>query len=599
MFSQPKYFKFIFFLLLAFVLLVGAIFIFPKKEIEEEEYKFKHLSSDIDLNIQPIIFSNEENRKIYGAIIPHHLVADSIIVKTLGRVASYFDNKDQKISQIVLLSPNHFLTGKEYIITSDGDWQTKFGILESDDELVEKLRLYNYAGIEYEAIEREHGISSLLPFIKYFYPEAKIVPLMIEECLGQEDLEKIALFFQENLTENSLMIVSADFSHYLPKEIADFHDKASIAALYNFDFDFLEKMDVDTPSSLSILLKYLALKNSQRFVLVENANSLDVIEGNYAEETTSYVSGYFTEGEQDFKKQITLLAFGDLMLDRNVFLKTQKAGDFAFPFININLFLKGADFRLANLEGPITKFESVATRDNRMRFTFSLRFLEELKKRFDIFSLANNHTLDFGEDGLKQTKDFLAQEEIGFFGDFKNRKESISKVIEKNGIKIGFVGYHALVYKNLSEIIKEIQDIKNKSDFVIVFSHWGDEYQVMFSSSQQEEARMFIDAGADLILGSHPHVIQPIEIYKNKVIFYSLGNFIFDQYFSQETMEGLSVGILLEKSYNKIKASYSLFPFIISGKSQPKLAGLEKRLEILSELSNNSIISENGYVKTK
>ena len=279
-----------------------------------------------------------------------------------------------------------------------------------------------------------------------------------------------------------------------------------------------------------------------------------------------------TENLDIAEKKLTILAFGDIMLDRNVYLAVKKAGDFNFPFLKIDSLLRGADLRIANLEGPITDFDSVSIGNTRMRFTISPQFLEPLKTRFDVLSLANNHILDFGEIGYAQTKEKLGSAGIGYFGDYKNRKENLAKIIEKNGIKIGWVGYHGLADKNLSEVADEIKTIKSQSDFVVVFAHWGAEYAQEPSESQKQEARLFIDSGADLIIGSHSHVVQSSEKYQGKKIFYSLGNFIFDQYFSEETMKGLGVEILLRKSNNGIKADYKEYPLIINKNSQPELA---------------------------
>jgi len=270
-------------------------------------------------------------------------------------------------------------------------------------------------------------------------------------------------------------------------------------------------------------------------------------------------------------EKLSILAFGDMMLDRTVYAKIQKANDFNYPFLNIDSFLKTGDLRIANLEGPITKYQSVSNGKSRMRFTTSPNFLEVLKSRFDVVSLANNHMLDFGESGYGQAKELLASAGIDFFGDYKNRTENLSTIVEKNKIKIGFIGYHDLIDEGIDRVITEIKKIRNESDFVIVMSHWGNEYQKTSSKRQQEEARKFIDAGADLVLGGHPHVVQGFEEYNGKMIFYSLGNFIFDQYFSQDTMEGLGVEILLEKRDNKVVAAYKQHKILINKNSQPEL----------------------------
>lgn len=296
--------------------------------------------------------------------------------------------------------------------------------------------------------------------------------------------------------------------------------------------------------------------------------------------------------------ELEILALGDIMLDRNVYLKIKKAGDYNFPFLKIDDFLKNADLRIANLEGPITNFPSKAVSGGALSFTFSPKFIEPLKNRFNILSLANNHTLDRGEAGFSQTAGYLKNNNILFFGSSDNRAEGISQIIKKNGIKIGVIGYNGLRGNYLNLVISKIKELKKDSDFIIVYPHWGEEYKKLPNAKQNQEARIFIDNGADLVIGSHPHVMEPVEIYKNKIIFYSLGNFIFDQYFSRDTMEGLAVGILFKREEdNKIKAKYELYPYKINNDSQPFLAGNDDKERILKWLSENSTAA--GAVKNE
>ena len=270
--------------------------------------------------------------------------------------------------------------------------------------------------------------------------------------------------------------------------------------------------------------------------------------------------------------KVSILAFGDMMLDRTVLAKTQKIGDYNFPFAKIDNFLETADLKFANLEGPMTNFESVSNGNTRMRFTVAPEFLPILKQRFNILSLANNHMLDFGENGYEQTKNYLFDAGINSFGSYNNQPENLSTIVEKNNIEIGWIGYHGLVDGGLEDALKEIERIRPEVDFLIIVPHWGAEYKKVPADSTIEKARQFIDAGADLVLGGHPHVVQTVEEYKGEMIFYSLGNFIFDQYFSQDTMEGLAVEILIEKSDNQIKVEYKQHKILINNDSQPELA---------------------------
>lgn len=291
---------------------------------------------------------------------------------------------------------------------------------------------------------------------------------------------------------------------------------------------------------------------------------------------------------------VSLLAVGDIMLDRSVMLKTEAAGDYNHPFLLIDSLFQEYDLHLANLEGPITTNKSVSNGKGgaRFMFTFSPNFVEPLKSRFQFLSLANNHATNFGQKGVDQTRKYLGDAEIHYFGDANNDARFLSVTSTHNGITLGFVGYHQLVETGFENVVTEVQRLKPLVDLVIVMPHWGTEYITEKASPRQiADAHALIDAGADIILGAHPHVVQPIEIYKEKVIFYSLGNFVFDQYFSQETMTGLGVGIKIEKG-DIVDVKYTLIPLEINQKSQPSVANDQKKRKLLDFISKNSRASE-------
>lgn len=296
------------------------------------------------------------------------------------------------------------------------------------------------------------------------------------------------------------------------------------------------------------------------------------------------------------KDRLTILAAGDIMLDRTMLLLAQKYNDFGYSFRMISSTLKQADIRIANLEGPITTNKSISNGEGgaRFNFTFSPKVTTTLKENFDIVSLANNHTTNFGFEGLEQTRDFLDNAGLEWFGDPNNRKEEkLSIIVEKNGIKIGVVGYHQLVEEGFENVIAEVQKIRPEVDVIIAYPHWGIEYVTNTPSVlQKKEAHELIDAGVDIIIGAHPHVIEPVELYKDKIIFYSLGNFVFDQYFSLQTMQGLLLNIALEKDTENVNARINLVPIHINKQSQPFVAETEEREQILGALSQVSIGDE-------
>jgi gamma-polyglutamate biosynthesis protein CapA len=252
----------------------------------------------------------------------------------------------------------------------------------------------------------------------------------------------------------------------------------------------------------------------------------------------------------DKKHDIKLLFVGDIMMTRSVERKINDLNKkFIFPFLNILNYLKSFDYVIANLEGPISD------KGIKVGSIYSFRMKPEVsealsKANINIVNLANNHIFDYSKIAFEDNLKNLEKNNIKYFG---NSYEPL--IIEKEGIKIGFLGFSdflkylevkenkigvAVVNSNLSEIIKKA---KEKVDILIVSFHWGEEYKKIANERQRKIAKIAIDSGADLIIGHHPHVIQNIEKYKDKFIFYSLGNFIFDQNFSKETMIGGGVEV--------------------------------------------------------
>lgn len=267
------------------------------------------------------------------------------------------------------------------------------------------------------------------------------------------------------------------------------------------------------------------------------------------------------------RKSATLMFVGDIMLSRGVeyAIEKQGNGDFKFPFLKIADFLKKANILFGNLEGPISD------KGKRVGSIYSFRddpkAIEGLTfSGFNILSIANNHIFDYGRSAMEDTFSRLKDGGIDYVGGGFSEAEAHAPVIKEiKGAKIAFLAYtnlgseywsakgensgiNWLDGKNLKE---DIALAKKDADLVIVSMHFGDEYQDSPNSEQKLISHSAIDFGADLVIGHHPHVIQPIEEYKGKYIAYSLGNFVFDQGFSEKTMKGLLLKVLVENK--KIK----------------------------------------------
>ena len=282
----------------------------------------------------------------------------------------------------------------------------------------------------------------------------------------------------------------------------------------------------------------------------------------------------------------TLTFTGDIMLDRNVRTAMISRGGLAPLLAPVKSELTG-DLVIGNLEGPFTNSTNHALPGGSLSFTFEPKYAPQLKAAgFTVVSLANNHTLNHGQSGLDLTRSTLDDAKIDYFGDPANRS-GFTLIKEVQGTRIGLVGYHGLV-DGIDNIIADITAIRSKADLIIVMPHEGIEYNLKYSTKQQQDYHRLIDAGADMIIGAHPHVVEPIEIYKGKLIAYSLGNFLFDQYFSTDTQQELLLHI---NGQGKNFTSVDFVP-LESSRSIISPANNTVTTALLKRIASTSITSE-------
>lgn len=286
-------------------------------------------------------------------------------------------------------------------------------------------------------------------------------------------------------------------------------------------------------------------------------------------------------------KTYTLLFAGDIMLDRSVKNRIVEAQDPLFPFVRIADVTRAADIAFANLEGPVSQ------RGTNQGSQYSFRFepvgtMNALAfAGFDVVSIANNHIWDWGKDALVDTITHLDDAGIGHVGAGRNADEAGRPfVAQLDDTKVALFGYTDLYPKNLeagtdspgigsfavSSTIERARNMKESggADIVIVSLHWGVEYATSSNEYQQGIARALIDGGVDLVIGHHPHVVQEVEAYKDGWIVYSLGNFVFDQFFSEETMSGLMVEARIQ---NKKIEGIKEIPIRLTPTFQPYIVG--------------------------
>jgi poly-gamma-glutamate synthesis protein (capsule biosynthesis protein) len=236
-----------------------------------------------------------------------------------------------------------------------------------------------------------------------------------------------------------------------------------------------------------------------------------------------------------------ILFVGDMMFDRSV-RKVGEAKGYEYLFSCIEPYLSNVDGVIGNLEGPVTSYPSISIhrgvgQPGNTQFTFDATVPSVLARYgFIAVSLANNHIRDFGPIGIDQTRAALDAVGLAYIGDPRDRSTDVTH-LTVNDIPITLVAFNQFG-GSAQDTIRALEAHQDRT--TVVFAHWGDEY-VPASTLQKELAKAFVGAGADLIIGAHPHVIQGHEVIDSTPVYYSLGNFIFDQYWKPEVTKGMGV----------------------------------------------------------
>jgi poly-gamma-glutamate synthesis protein (capsule biosynthesis protein) len=292
-------------------------------------------------------------------------------------------------------------------------------------------------------------------------------------------------------------------------------------------------------------------------------------------------SVWFGVVDKEYKNG-TLLFVGDILLGRHVEGLMEKHGR-EYPFMNVRQFVEHADVAVANFEGAVPQKHKRAE-DFTFQFSVKEEYLDQIKESgFDIISLANNHAYDFGKAGYDNTLLRCHESGLHCHGHPYELQDTSIRTIEVGDASVGLLFLHGIAVDSTDVLLQGLLDrLFATTDLQLVYIHWGIEYELTHSDSQEELAHLLIDRGIDGVVGHHPHVVQDIGLYKGKPIFYSLGNFVFDQYFSDMVQEGLA----LQLDISKDRVEYTLVPITSAGaKSQPRLMNHTEKERFLSTLA--------------
>ncbi len=242
-------------------------------------------------------------------------------------------------------------------------------------------------------------------------------------------------------------------------------------------------------------------------------------------------------------QSVTIIFGGDMIFDRSIRAAMKEKGD-DHVFSCIHDLLQSADMVVANLEGPITSSpsQSVGSEvggDGNYTFTFPTSTAELLfRHNIRLVNIGNNHIMNFGRDGLAETKKWLSAAGVLYFGEPDLGESERVERVSIHGVPISFVNWSDWTSDKTDHTVAQVRKEADAGRVVVVYTHWGDEYVPPLPRVQQL-AHSFIDVGAAIVIGSHPHIVQEHEAYSGKYIYYSLGNFVFDQYWDESVRRGL------------------------------------------------------------
>jgi len=258
-------------------------------------------------------------------------------------------------------------------------------------------------------------------------------------------------------------------------------------------------------------------------------------------------------------KEVSLVFAGDTVLDDTAGKIIEQGGD---PFSDFADYFAGADIRITNLECVV----STRGQANDKMYTFQAhpRVIPVLQKHFDAVTLANNHSGDFGPDAFAQMLSLLKEAGLAQVGGGMNLKQAHTPLVfTRNGWRIAVLSYNefhprsfeagfdipGVAWSEDQQVVEDIQTARriHHADLVIPVMHWGWENERTANPRQRQLAKLMIDAGADAVIGGHPHVTQDVSVYKGKPIVYSVGNFVMKETDNAFQRKGWVLKMYLDK----------------------------------------------------
>jgi len=466
---------------------------------------------------------------VTGITVPHHLLADDLMARAFWAASA------GAYERIILISPDHFRAVRGRFATTDADFDTVFGPLASDRVAVAQLlaRGELFESMSERLMAAEHGVQALLPFIKHFWPGARVVPVVASISTEPEDWQAAAEALTPMLDQKTLVVQSTDYSHYLPVGEAVRRDQETLSVIVAADpahvAPLMQPAHLDSKAAQYIQMRLQERVGSQP-VIIANRNQAEY--GASPERTTSYVVSIWMQdpalgARLRYADHTRHYFAGDVLLGRYLtgVLGSERGVD-AIARV-VEPILGGAPLTV-NLEGVVLDEVPVgATPDAHV---MPLLLAGPALRRLGVTTagLANNHSADFGPLGISETTRNLSE-----LGIASLRHGDVADLGSFRLLALTALSGRTL----LGAAAAGPDDFRvacgvNADPPLIAFVHWGAEYTSTAGDKERAVADVLADCGVSAVVGHHSHRasdrIEPVQGGALQMAF-SLGNFVFDQ----------------------------------------------------------------------
>lgn len=477
-------------------------------------------------------------------------------------------------SAIVLIGPAHENQGKGTVQLTDGTWLTPNGEVRTDKEMLDQVLRNTSAVLDRDAFQQEHSVGIHMPYISALFPETPVLAVIAPSTSGEAEARAFTRGLHRVLPEGALVVMSVDFSHNLSVEDSDKRDEETLRLIQDRHYGELEKRSPEFFDSPFALISFLLLADQSEMNIRRTWHTNSGTLLNRPDlPGTSYM---IWEASSDVELPLTLTIAGDMMLGRQV-ERWFSATTLEEAYKDVQPLFASSDLAFVNLESVLTDTEPS---------TGKSIFFKGLPERVDVLthldltyvSVSNNHVDDYGKAGWLDSQKNIIASGVVPVGGYSNDGEVV--LAEVRGQTVAFLAFDDTIRRvDLTTLQEKVTDAARRAEHVAVSFHWGVEYVHTPTSAQTNLARAAIDAGADVIIGSHPHVLQTIERYKEGIIFYSLGNIVFDQIGFDE-----NESMVVQLSFSEEGNTAELIPLRIK-KGFPRNATDEERTMTLSRLA--------------